>query len=82
MAQTAGQKNDGSVRPASADVGDQVPELRFKRMPRPGEPAPWFRVPTPENPNFSFDTVGRRWRASAANADEYGMWEAEGRWVQ
>ncbi len=60
MAQTAGQKNDGSDRPASAGIGDQVPELRFKRMPRPGEPAPWFHAPTPENPNFSFDTVGGR----------------------
>lgn len=36
----------------------QVP--RFERMPRPGEAAPWFRAPTPGNPNFSFDTVGGR----------------------
>ncbi|QDH70050.1 2OG-Fe(II) oxygenase [Marilutibacter alkalisoli] len=30
-------------------------------MPRPGEPAPWFKARSPVNPNFSFDTAaGRR----------------------
>lgn len=36
-------------------------EPHFGRMPRPGEPAPWFHAPTPENPRFSFNTLaGRR----------------------
>lgn len=42
-------------------VVSPTPALKFGRMPRPGEPAPWFHAATAENPNFSFDTVaGRR----------------------
>jgi peroxiredoxin/predicted 2-oxoglutarate/Fe(II)-dependent dioxygenase YbiX len=29
--------------------------------PRPGEPAPWFKAPTPSNPEYHFDTVAGRY---------------------
>lgn len=55
---------------ASCDVGKQPAgrgeleprlALKYRRMPRSGEPAPWFHAATENNQNFSFNTVaGRR----------------------
>lgn len=58
MDQSAPAEANGPVVPASV-AGPSEP--RFSRPPRPGEPAPWFRAATPDNPAFNFDTVaGRR----------------------
>ncbi|WP_313213502.1 2OG-Fe(II) oxygenase [Stenotrophomonas acidaminiphila] len=43
------------------EVVSRTPAQKFRCMPRPSEPAPWFHAATADNPNFSFDTVaGRR----------------------
>lgn len=54
MEQTAQAETDGLT------LSRAMPEVRapgFARAPRSGEPAPWFRAATPDNPSFSFDTV-------------------------
>ena len=52
------RETEGVEWPKPASPGGDPESGRLRRMPRPGEPAPWFRAPTPENPRFSFDTVG------------------------
>lgn len=61
MAQGAPVGNEVKACASALHVECHREETRFKRMPGPGEPAPWFHAVTEENPNFSFDTVaGRR----------------------
>lgn len=62
MEQTASLNDDGTVQVAALPKAvSPMPALKFGRMPRTGEPAPWFHAATADNPNFSFDTVaGRR----------------------
>lgn len=48
-------KDEGAAH-ASAPTGSASSPQR-RRVPRPGEPAPWFHAATEANPNFSFDTV-------------------------
>lgn len=60
MAQSVRQDNKRMEEPTSVGGDARPSALRLQRVPRAGEPAPWFHAPTPENPNFSFDTVGGR----------------------
>lgn len=62
MEQAASLKDDGTVQVGTLpEVVSPTSAPKLQRMPRPGEPAPWFHAATDEDPNFSFDTVaGRR----------------------
>lgn len=56
MNQSPASKLPGNESAAVPDAGP-----RFSPMPRAGEPAPWFRAATADNPGFNFSTVaGRR----------------------
>lgn len=62
MEQAESPTDDDVVQAGTlTDVVSSKLEPKFRRMPRPGEPAPWFQAPTAENKNFCFDTMaGRR----------------------
>lgn len=60
MTQSTVQATQELILSDDAALETRAHSLPINRMPRPGEPAPWFRAPTLANPNFSFDTVGGR----------------------
>lgn len=55
MEQRAVMKDEGSVHASTPTGSASSPQRR--RVPRPGELAPWFHAATEANQNFSFDTV-------------------------
>ncbi len=61
MERTVSLKDDGTARAAALSEVVSPAASKLRRVPRAGEPAPWFHAATAENPDFSFDTVaGRR----------------------